>query len=70
MPGVLLLAAAVAVNYRRHRAGRSTICATARRALPRPVSAAALAGGWLYLTVHIWRGYPPTAPATTVLEET
>ena len=60
MPGVLLLVAAVAVNYRRHLTGRSTICATTRRALPRPVSAGLLAGGWLYLAVHIWRGYPTT----------
>lgn len=59
MPGVVLLVAAVIVNYARHRRGLSTICATARRVLPRPVSAGLLAGGWLYLAVHIWRGYPP-----------
>lgn len=57
MPGVVLLVAAIVVNYSQHRRRRPTICATTRRFLPRPVSAAALTGGWLYLAVHIWRGY-------------
>lgn len=58
MPGWALLLGTLVYNYSRHRRGLPTICATTRRALPRPVSATALAGGYLYLAIHVWRGYP------------
>lgn len=58
MPGWALLLGTVAYNYSRHRRGLPTICATTRRLLPRHVSAVGLAVGWLYLAVHVWRGYP------------
>lgn len=58
MPGWALLLGTLAYNYNRHRRGLPTICATTRRLLPRHVSATGLAVGWLYLAVHVWRGYP------------
>ena len=60
MPAWCGLLGVLLYNYTRHRRGLPTICATTRRLLPRPVSAAALAGGYLYLAVHVWRGYPRT----------
>lgn len=53
------LLATVGWNYVNYRRGRLTICATTRRALPRPVSALALALGYAYLAAHVWRGYQP-----------
>jgi hypothetical protein len=58
MPGVVGLLGVIALNYARHRRGLPTICSTTRRVLPRHISAAALGIGWLYLAVHVWRGYP------------
>lgn len=52
------LLATIAWNYANYRRGRVTICALTRRTLPRPVSAVALALGYLYLAGHVWRGYP------------
>jgi hypothetical protein len=61
VPGVVLLAAAVAVNYGRHRRGLSTICSTTRAHLPAPAAAALLVGGFGWLLPHVLRGYPPRA---------
>lgn len=57
MPGVVLLAAAVVVNYRQHRRGRPTICSTTRAHVPAPLVAAGLSAGYAYLLGHLLRGY-------------
>ena len=58
MPGVVLLAAAIGVNYAQHRRHRATICALTRRTLPPAVFAAVFTSGFLYLLAHVLRGYP------------
>lgn len=58
MPGVVLLVAAVTVNYLRHRAGRTTICQEAREHLSRPLADALVIGVFAWLLPHVHRGYP------------
>lgn len=62
MPGWVCLLGTLAYNYARYRRGKPTICAVTRRALPRPVSTAALTVGFAYLLGHVWRGYPKETP--------
>lgn len=64
MPGVLLLAAAVVVNYTQHRRHRATVCQLTRRTLPPRVFAAAFTAGFAYLLTHVLRGYQPRAEET------
>lgn len=66
MTGWALLVAAVAVNYSEHRQGRSTICSTSRRRLPRPVLLGLYGAGAVSLGVHLARGYQA---AVDVLQE-
>lgn len=66
MPGWLVLAAALGVNYRAHRRGGSTMCSVTRRTLPPAVFDAALITGVVVLRQHIRRGYLP-APTTKEL---
>lgn len=58
MPGVVLLVAAVVVNYARHCRGHRTICQVTRAHIPAPVFSALFAGGFIYLLTHVLRGYP------------
>ncbi len=62
MPGVVLLVAAIVVNYGQHRRHRATICALTRRHLPPRVFAAAFTAGFAYLLTHVLRGYPKEHP--------
>lgn len=62
MPGVVLLVAAIVVNYRQHRHHRPTICSTTRRLLPRPAAAVGLCVGFAYLLGHVLNGYPKEIP--------
>lgn len=49
MPGLVLLIAAMVVNYRRHRQHRSTICSTCRKVIP----PWAFKTGWAALTTWL-----------------
>lgn len=60
MPGVVLLLAAVVVNYRRHVTGRTTICQEAREHLPRAAADALVVGVFAWLLPHVHRGYRDT----------
>lgn len=54
----LPLAGALAYNVRRHMQGKSTICSTTRRLLPKTVAVAGLFVGFEALLVHYLNGYP------------
>lgn len=58
MPGVVGLLGVIALNYRRHKRGKPTICATFRRYVPRWAVAPFWAGLSAYMIPHLWRGYP------------
>lgn len=58
MPAWCGLLGVLAYNYRRHRRGLPTICATARRLLPRLLADALVVVVFAWLLGHIHNGYP------------
>lgn len=57
MPGVVLLVAAVVVNFIRHKMGLTTICQTYREHVPRPLGVVILLSIFGWLLPHVFRGY-------------
>lgn len=64
MPGLVLLVAAVVVNYTQHRRHRPTICQVVRRTLPARIAGGLLLAGFSWLLPHVLRGYPRPSKET------
>lgn len=58
MPAWAALLGTLGYNYRRHKAGRSTICGVSRRLLPWPAMVAAWCAFSYVMLRHLRRGYP------------
>lgn len=58
MLGWVALLGTLAYNYRRHRRGKPTICATFRRYVPRWAVIPFWSAVTGYMIPHLWRGYP------------
>lgn len=57
MNPLVLLAGALAWNYRRHLRGLATICSTIREHLPKPVAVGGVMAFAAWLVAHFLGGY-------------